>query len=131
VGFGGKFGGSRAARADGTVVWVWNSRSKQLARTERDFAAHTTALEMADAAKRVNRQEYCLTQPRATIIMSMPAGPCGRPTAEAAEPRLPGSSRNPEGKLSTPWKGTRGYTEWYRHANLPGSAASGSGSDAA
>ena len=89
MGFGGKGGGSRAARADGTVVWVWNSRSKQLARMERDFAAHTTALEMADAAKWVNRQDYCLTQPRATIIMSMPAGPCVRPTAEAAERRHP------------------------------------------
>ncbi len=87
MGFEGKVGGSRAARADGTVVWVWNSRSKQLARMERDFAAHTTALEMADAAKWVNRQDYCLTQPRATIIMSMPAGPCVRPTAEAAERR--------------------------------------------
>ena len=47
VGFGGEFGGSRKARADGTDVWVWSHRSEQLARTERDWAASGTA----DAAK--------------------------------------------------------------------------------
>jgi len=47
VGFGGEFGGSRKARADGTDVWVWNHRSEQLARRERDWAASG----MADAAK--------------------------------------------------------------------------------
>ena len=52
---------------------------------ERDLAAHTTALETADAAKWVNRQEHCLTQPRATISMGMSTGPCGRPTMQAAE----------------------------------------------
>jgi hypothetical protein len=53
VGFGGEFGGSRAARAHGTHawVWVWDRRSEQLARMERDWAAHTTALGTADAAK--------------------------------------------------------------------------------
>ena len=87
VGFGGECGGSRAARADGAVVWVWNYRSEQLARMERDWAAHTTALGTADAAKWVNRREYCWTQPRATISMSRTTGPCGRPADEAAERR--------------------------------------------
>ena len=41
MGFRGDFGGSRAARADGTDFLAWNSRSKQLARKERDLAAHT------------------------------------------------------------------------------------------
>ena len=62
VGFGGECGNSRAPRADGTHAWVWDRRSKQLARTERDWAAHTTALGTADAAKWVNRhmwQDYC------------------------------------------------------------------------
>ncbi len=44
VGFGGEFGGSRAARAGGTGVWAWNRRAEQLARMEHDLAAHTTAL---------------------------------------------------------------------------------------
>ena len=79
--FGGECGGSRAARADGIDIWVWNRRTKQLARMERDFAAHTTALETADAAKWVNRQEYCLTQPRATISMGISTGPSGRSVA--------------------------------------------------
>jgi len=79
VGFGGKCGGSRAARADGAGLWVWNRRSEQLARMERDLVAHITALETADAAKWVNRQEHCWTQPRATISMGMSTGPCGRP----------------------------------------------------
>jgi hypothetical protein len=61
VGFGGECGGSRAARADGAVVWVWNRRSEQLERMERDWAAHTTALGTAGAAKWVKRREYCLT----------------------------------------------------------------------
>ena len=88
VGFGGECGGSRAARADGAVVWVWNRRSEQLERMERDWAARTTALGTADAAKWVNRHEYCLTQPRATISINIPTGPCGGPAAEAAERRL-------------------------------------------
>jgi hypothetical protein len=90
VGFGGEFVGSRAARAHGTDVWALNHRSKQLARRERDWAmwaAHTTAFGTADAAKWVNRQEYCLTQPRTTIIMSRQTGSYGRPAAEAAERR--------------------------------------------
>ena len=88
MGFGGECGGSRAARADGAVVWVWNRRSEQLARMERDWAAPTTALGTAGAAKWVNRREYCLTQPRATISINIPTGPCGGPAAEAAERRL-------------------------------------------
>jgi hypothetical protein len=88
VGFGGECGGSRAARADGAVVWVWNRRSEQLARMERDWAAHGTAFGTAGAAKWVNRHEYCLTQPRATISINIPTGPCGGPAAEAAERRL-------------------------------------------
>jgi hypothetical protein len=35
-----------------------NRRAEQLARMERDWAANTTALGTADAAKWVNRQEY-------------------------------------------------------------------------
>jgi len=88
VGFGGECGGSRAARADGAVVWVWNRRFEQLARIEHDWVAPTTALGTAGAAKWVNRQEYCLTQPRATISINIPTGPCGGPAAEAAERRL-------------------------------------------
>jgi hypothetical protein len=87
VGFGGECGNSRAPRADGTHASVWDRRSKQLARMERDLAAHTTALETADAAKWVNRQEYCLTQPRATISMSMSTSLCGRSVTESAERR--------------------------------------------
>ena len=48
----------------------------------------TTALGTAGAAKWVNRHEYCLTQPRATISINISTGPCGRPAAEAAERRL-------------------------------------------
>jgi hypothetical protein len=88
AGFGGECGGSRAARADGAVVWVWNRRSEQLARMEHDWAAPTTALGTAGAAKWVNRREYCLTRPRATISINIPTGPCGGPAAEAAERRL-------------------------------------------
>ena len=53
-------------------------RAEQLPRMERDLAAHTTALETADAAKWVNRQEHCSTQPRATISMGISTGPSGR-----------------------------------------------------
>ena len=88
VGFGGECGGSRAARADGTHAWVWDCRFEQLERMEHDWAAPTTALGTAGAAKWVNRHEYCLTQPRATISINIATGPCGRPAAEAAERRL-------------------------------------------
>ena len=87
VGFGGECGNSRAARADGAGIWVYKRRSEQLARTQRDWAAHTTALGTADAGKWVKRQEHCLTQPRATISINLPTGPCGRPAAEAAARR--------------------------------------------
>ena len=52
---------------------------------ERDWAAHATALGTAGAAKWVNRHEYCLTQPRATISINIPTGPCGGPAAEFPE----------------------------------------------
>jgi hypothetical protein len=103
VGFGGEFGGSRAARADGAGLWAWDRRAEQLARMERDWAAHTAALETADASKWVNRQEYCSTQPRATISMSMSAGPCGRSVTEAAERRR---GPLPHWKRQTPEGGT-------------------------
>ncbi len=78
-------------RADDTDVWAWKRRSDQLARRERDWAAHTNALRTEDASRWVNRQERCLTQPRSTINISMPTGPCRRPTAEAvAAHGLPG-----------------------------------------
>ena len=88
VGIGGECGNSRAPRADGAVFWAWNRRAEQLARMKCDWAARTTALGTADAAKWVIRQKNRLTQPRATISTSMTAGRCGRPTAEAAERRL-------------------------------------------
>ena len=101
MGFGGECGNSRAARADGAGVWVWDRRFEQLARMERDLAAHTAALETADAAKWVKRREYCSTQPRATINMNMSAGLCGRSVTESAERRrgpLPHWKRqSPEG----------------------------------
>jgi len=87
VGFGGECGNSRAPRADGTHAWVWDHRFEQLARMERDLMAHTTALETADAAKWVKRQEYCSTQPRATISMGISTGPSGRSVTESAERR--------------------------------------------
>ena len=93
MGFGGECGNSRATRADGAGFWVWNRRAEQLARMEHDLTAHTASLEKADAAKWVNRHEYCLTQPRATISINIPTGPCGGPAAEAAERRL-GQSRS-------------------------------------
>ena len=77
MGFGGECGGSRAAGADGAGVWVWNRRFEQLARMERDWAAPTTAFGTAGAAKWVNRHEYCLTQPSATISINIPTGPAG------------------------------------------------------
>ena len=85
MGFGGECGNSRAARADGAGVWVWNRRAEQRARMERDLVAHTTALGTADAAKWVwvKRRENCSTQPRATISMSRTAGPCGRSVTES------------------------------------------------
>ncbi len=87
MGYGGECGGSRAARADGAVVWIWNRRSEQLERMERDLTAHTAALGTADAAKWVNRREYCSTQPRATISMGISTSPSGRSVTESAERR--------------------------------------------
>ena len=85
MGFGGECGNSRAARADGAGVWVWNRRAEQLARMERDLVAHTTALGTADAAKWVwvKRRDNCSTQPRAKISTSMSAGPSGRSVSES------------------------------------------------
>ena len=48
MGFGGECGGSRAARANGAVVWVWKRRSEQLERMEHDWVAPTTALGTAE-----------------------------------------------------------------------------------
>ncbi len=59
MGFGGACGGSRAARADGAAILVWNRRAEQLARVEGDWAARTATLGTADAAKWVKRREYC------------------------------------------------------------------------
>ena len=87
VGFGGECGNSRAPRADGTHAWVWNRRFEQLACMRCDLTAHTAALETADASKWVNRQEYCSTQPRATINMNISTSLCGRSVTEAAEQR--------------------------------------------
>ena len=87
MGFGGECGGSRAVGAHGTHAWVYDRRSERLARTEGDWAARTTALGTADAAKEVIRKEHCWAQPRATINMSGTPGHCGRPAAEAAERR--------------------------------------------
>jgi hypothetical protein len=101
VGFGGKCGGSRAARADGTGVWACYHRAEQLARQERDWAAHTTVLRTADAAKWVNRQEHCLTQPHAAISMSLSTGPCGREAAEAASGVWPHPEGTPPATLGT------------------------------
>ena len=64
----------------------------------------TTALGTADAAKWVNRHNYCLTQPRATISINIPTGPCGGPAAEAAERRL---GAHPHGKFLAGEGGTR------------------------
>ena len=87
MGFGGECGNGRAARADGAGVWAWDRRVEQLARMERDLTAHTAALGTADAAKWVNRREYCSTQPRATISMGISAGASGRSATESAERR--------------------------------------------
>ena len=87
--FGGECGGSRAASADGTGVWVYNRRAEQLARMERDLGAHSMALGTSDVAKWVNRQEHCLTQRRATISMCRTTGPCGRRCEARAAPGAP------------------------------------------
>ena len=99
MGFGGECGGSRAARADGAVVWAWNRLSEQLARMERDWAAHTTALGTADAAKWVSRQEHCAAKACKRRGINETAGPCWRSTAESARRRRGPSSM---GKIVTP-----------------------------
>ena len=96
MGFGGEFGGSRAARADGAGLWTWDHRAEQLARMERDLTAHTAALETADAAKWVNRQEYCSTQPRANLCIDTrdPRDEARVPRAEwPAGPDIPPGER--------------------------------------
>ncbi len=87
MGFGRKCGNSRAARADGTHAWVWDRRFEQLARMERDWAAHTTALETADAVKGVHRPKDCATKASKRRGINITAGPCGRPTAESGKRR--------------------------------------------
>jgi hypothetical protein len=116
VGFGGECGGSRAARADGTGVWVWNRRTQQLARMERDLGAHSMALGTADA-KWVNRQEHCLTQPRATISMSMKTGgSCRAAPGPRETPSCSVSPRRPGFFLASPRLFPDG-----RHPDLAGS----------
>ncbi len=85
--FGSEFGGGRAATADGTDDWVWNRGFEQLARPDRDWVAHATALGTADAAKWVNRQEYCSKQARKLVSRDLPAGSRWRPTLESARMR--------------------------------------------
>jgi hypothetical protein len=92
VGFGGECGNSRAARADGTDVWAWNCRSEQLARMERDWAAHTTPVGRADAAKGVHRPKNCAAKACKRRGINMKAGPCGRSNAESARRRRGPSS---------------------------------------
>ena len=87
MGFGGECGNSRAARADGTHAWVWDRRSEQLARMERDWAAHATPVETADAAKWVHRPKDCATRARKRRGIIVTAGPCGRSNAESAKRR--------------------------------------------
>jgi hypothetical protein len=60
--------------------------------------------ERQGAAKWVNRQENCSTQPRATISINIPTGPCGGPAAEAAERRL---GAHPHRKILAGEGGTR------------------------
>ena len=100
MGFGGECGSSRAARADGTHVWVlWDCLSEHLARMERDWAAHTTDLETADAAKGVHRPKDCAAKARKRRGINVTAGPCGRSTAESARRRRGPTSM---GKIVTP-----------------------------
>ncbi len=101
VGFGGECGGSRAARADGAVVWAWDRRGRAAGLYGARFEGSHHALGTADAAKWVKRREYCLKQPRATISMDITTGLRRRPTVFAAERRrgpLPRwKRRSPEG----------------------------------
>ena len=99
VGFGGESGNSRAARADGTHAWVWDRRLEHLARMERDWAAHATPVETADAAKGVHRPKDCAAKARKRRGINVTAGPCGRSTAESARRRRGPSSM---GKIVTP-----------------------------
>ena len=87
MGFGGECGNSRAARADGTHAWVWDRRLEHLARMERDWAAHTTPVETADAAKGVHRPKDCAAKARNRRGINVKAGPCGRSNAESAKRR--------------------------------------------
>ena len=99
MGFGGECGNSRAARADGTNAWVWDRRLEHLARMERDWAAHATPVETADAAKGVHRPKDCAAKARKRRGINVTAGPCGRSTAESARRRRGPTSM---GKIVTP-----------------------------
>ena len=90
MGFRGECGNSRAARADGTHAWAWNRRFEQLACMKCDWAAHTTPVETADAAKGVHRPKDCAAKARNRRGINMTAGPCGRPTVN-----LPGGVGGP------------------------------------
>ncbi len=77
----------RAATADGTDDWVWNCGLEQLTRPERDCVAHATALGTADAAKWVNRHEYCSKQAHKRVSRDLPARSRWRPTLESSRMR--------------------------------------------
>ncbi len=87
------------ARADETGEWMYDRQSEQLPRRGRDLMAHTTALGTADAAKWVNRQEHCLTQPRATIseYFGRSVRETGRGSSRAVSGAPPGTIRNSGG----------------------------------
>jgi hypothetical protein len=109
VRFGGEYGNSRAARADGAGVWAWNRRIQQLARMECDLGARTTALGTADAAKwvipagvlfdataRDDQHEYV---PAADRPRKQPSGAWG-PT-RIGDPKVRGVQAS---WLHTPWR---------------------------
>ena len=109
MGFGGECGNSRAARADGTHARVWDRRFEHLARMERDWAAHTTPVETADAAnlKGMHRPKdsSCAAEARRRRGINVTAGPCGRSNAESARrrrgPSSMGKNRTLSGQVQT------------------------------
>ena len=108
VGFGGESGNSRAARADGTHAWVWDRRSEHFARMGRDWTAHATPVQTADAAKGVHRPKDCAAKACKRRGINVAAGPCGRSTAESARRRRGPSSM---GKIETPRTGKCGQVQ--------------------
>ena len=94
MGFGGECGGSRAARAVSINVWAWNRRAEQLARMERDWAAHhglgnggccevgEPAGALFDAAARDDQHKYSDRSLRETDRGSSRAASGGPPPLE-------------------------------------------------